>query len=341
MADLIYPPYQVEKYLLDGTGTFVLAPIHRQARALNIVFELVRLENYPLYYDFRLPEPRTFWGYIQLMERDFVRQTITLAHRRQTILEGVFTSPDEIEQLRCLIRDFGIEIFDLVVPLALAGGADANEIGTRRAQLLLRTAQARLLPVRPETAIWYEIAPGFAAAMTITWASYPAPCGDIAGLQPIPRAPAPGKGDSAPDADGGGGIRPFPPAPPGNSADPDSDSPAPPPDTPGGPDIPTPAPPPAPAQYRVTYQNRICIYSSSSDAYGMQVSGATLTGPGPFTLVSRPAANGTLSYFLVDALGNENPTASGIGPSSAGCPEQSRTVIVSQEPIGTDAPPGD
>lgn len=333
MANFTYPPLQKETYTLTGTGAFLLTDSQRNARTISVTLEKVLLESYQAYFNFRVPEPQSFWGYYQWMDRDFELVTDQLEYRRQEILSRTWTAPDEVEQLRCLVRESALFLFDNLEPLLLGAGLDAEEVGSQRANYILNSAQRRLIPSGVETSLWYEIQEGFAAQLTIIWGDYPKPCGDLAGRRIVPKGTASGRGDSSVGpAPSGGGIRPAVPVPPNRRADPDSDSPAPPPATPAGPPSPSLGDAPSVDErgpYRVTLQ--IDAYQSGS-APCVPVAGEPprpeyLVDPGPATLQKTFPGEGGYLWKLFDADGAFVANVAGASLRSD-C--ESGVIIVSQ-----------
>lgn len=242
MAPVPLPTEEIEYITVSGTGTLLLTLAQRTARRLTVSIEKIKVTQLHSYYNFRIPEPSTFWGYIQLVQRDFIASTTELRYRREVLFNVDHYELEPIEQLRCLVKDSTLLLFDNLSNLIIAGGGDPLALGADRANYLLTNGQPRLIPAIPTTAIYYEIEPGFLGFISIIWQGYATPCANPAGTQTLPAARSPGGGESGGNGNGGGGTRPVTPVPPGRGADPDSDSPAPPPDSPAGPDSPTPAP---------------------------------------------------------------------------------------------------
>jgi hypothetical protein len=306
MAPVFFPPEQIESYTLDGTGVFLLSTPQRLARRLTVIVEKVKASPVVAYYNFRVPEPQGFWGYLQIVRRDFIESTIQLEYRRQVILSVDNFTLEPIEQIRCLIKESTLFLFDNLTPLLLAAGGDATAIGEDRAEYILNTSQPRLIPATPATGIYYEIAPGWLAQITLIWQDYAQPCGNPAGNQVIPPPRAPGKDESGDNGSGGGGTRPSTPPPPDRSADPDSDNPAPPPDTGDGPDSPEPEEPPPPnGPYQVTLET---ISFTSGSAPCIEVPGprpttTLIVDPGPATVQKIPTPGGGYTWQVFDFNG--------------------------------------
>lgn len=269
MAPVPSPPEQKESFALDGAGVLLLTEEQRQAKTLSISVEKVALGPRVEYYNFRTPEPQGFWGYIQLVRRDFVEETIQLEYRRQLIYSWHQPVLDPVEQLRCLVKDSTLLLFDNLTPLLLSAGGDAQQIGQDRANYLLRNGQPRLIPVAPVTGIYYEIEPDRAALVTLIWRGYSLPCEQPSPPQVQESPRSPGKDESGPGGNDGGGTRPVEPPPPDRSSDPDSDNAAPP---PGEPPTPTPepeVPPPFTGWVRVVWGGgEFLLDSCQSEPFG-------------------------------------------------------------------------
>jgi hypothetical protein len=330
MAPVVPPQENTESFLLEGTGVFMLTPDQRRARRLSVVVEKVATAPRVEYLNLTTPEPKGFWGYLQLVQRDFIVETIALNYRRQVVITKDNPELEPIEQLRCLIKTSTLTVFDLVAAAFLAAGGDAEEIGQQRALYLLAVGQPRFVPTLPETGIYYEIENDRAAKITVIWQGYLEPCENPGGYQYLQPPRAPEKDESSPDGANGGGTRPTDPPPPERSADPDSDNTVPP---EGEPEIPTPEEPPqGPVIYRVNYQNRICVLNSFTGERFMQVSSSFANGPGPAT-VQAVDSGGSRSFRIVFTDGTFVTTISGAPiASNPGCPEPTATVITSQAP---------
>jgi hypothetical protein len=253
MAPIIPPQEKTESFLFDETGVFLFTQEQRTSRRFSVVVEKVALAPRVEYYNYSTPEPKSFWGYIQIVRRDSIVRTIPLEYRRQIIYSWDSYELEPIEQLRCLIKDSTLLLFDNLVPLLLAGGADAEQIGQDRAEYLLRNGQPRLIPTIPDTGFYYEIQSDRGARITLIWQDYLTPCENPGGKQFLQSPRATGKNESGPGGNDGGGTRPAVPPPDDRSSDPDSDNAAPP---PGDPAIPTPdepAPPPFTGWVRVVW----------------------------------------------------------------------------------------
>ena len=331
MAPVVPPQENTESFLLEGTGVFMLTPEQRRARRLSVVVEKVATAPRVEYLNLTTPEPKGFWGYLQLVQRDFIVETIALNYRRQVVLTRDNPELEPIEQLRCLVKASTLTVFDLVAAAFLAAGGDAEEIGQQRALYLLAAGQSRFIPTLPETGIYYEIENDRAAKITVIWQGYLEPCENPGGYQYLQPPRAPEKDESSPDGASGGGTRPTDPPPADRTSDPDSDNETPP---PGTPEIPTPAPPPqGPVIYKADWRVRFCVYNSREQTYRMRDSFGSTTGPGPFTTSFEPVGTGR-RLSVVDATGVKTVVLSGQGLSVAmGCPEEASVTILSQGPV--------
>lgn len=302
MAPALYPALKKERFLLDDSGTYLLTDEQRKARTLTVTLERVDLGQNQKYYNFSTPEPESFWGYIQWVDRDFIVETKQLQYRREVILDYTHQSPDETEQLRCLIKETAVFIFDNLTGVMIAAGNSAEQLGQERAEYLLATGQQRLTPVEQRTALWYSFPNNVGGFITLQWGDYPSICGNFAGNQTAPSSSAPGKGDSGNGGNGGGGSRPSEPPPANRSADPDSDSPTPPPPVPSGPPVPKPAAPPPPPNQLF----RIVATSGRSQATGTgyePIGVRLVSAPGPSEIAQFSAAatpGGPVRWFNID-----------------------------------------
>jgi len=220
---------------------------------LSVLTEKVVTTSRPLYFNYSTPEPRSFWGYIQTVQRDFITRTIPLEYRRQAIVTRDEYELEPIEQLRCLVKTSTLAVFDLVGAAFLAAGGDAEDIGQRRAQYLLDVGQPRFIPTMPETGLYYEIEAGLAARITIIWQGYLEPCDNPGGVQYLQPPRGLDKGEASGDATGGGGTRPNTPIPDDLDDDPGSDNSGPPSGTPDSPTSDPNQPPPFTGWVRVVW----------------------------------------------------------------------------------------
>jgi hypothetical protein len=285
MAPIILPPAQSEKFTISGTGLHALTQQQRNSRQLSLQIEKIKNSNRNFYFNFRTPEPSSFWGYIQTVSFDTIIDTFELKFRRQSIIRWDAYELEPIEQLRCLIKESTLLIFDTATNFYIANGADPVLLGQDRANYLLNTGQPRLIPTIPITGIYYEIDGNFLGQVTAIWQDYASPCGNPAGNQILPPPRGPGAGESGSNSSGGGGTRPGLPPPPIRTADPDSDSPAPPPDSPTGPDSPTLAAPPLPpGKYAVTI-----LWEAGQTGSGPIICGPSLPQTTNLTVINGPA----------------------------------------------------
>jgi hypothetical protein len=291
----------------------MLTPEQRRARRQSVVVEKVATAPRVEYLNLTTPEPKGFWGYLQLVQRDFVAETIPLNYRRQVVITKDNPELEPIEQLRCLIKTSTLTVFDLVAAAFLAAGGDAEEIGQQRALYLLAVGQPRFVPTLPETGIYYEIENDRAAKITVIWQGYLEPCENPGGYQYLQPPRAPEKDESSPDGANGGGTRPTDPPPPERSADPDSDNAVPP---EGEPPIPTPEPEPQPTgNYRMLLTYRLFNANTSGECI--------------------PGVTQTSTYFLTN---NNGPGSAGYRTEGPPGLNQRREIVgldVNGEYIGT------
>jgi hypothetical protein len=214
-----------------------------------VTIEKVKSNATHEYYNFRPPEPRGFWGYIQLVQRDFIAQEIQLEYRRHRLLSWDRAEIQYLIELRCLVKAIGkLSICGMDAILALVAKPQATSpvdpvptIEECLPDWVIARDRFDQIPREAITGIWYSFEPGFEGFITLTYQDYAKPCDAETGSQsqPQPAANAPGAGESGPNSGGGGGQRPAPAPPPERSSDPLSDNPAPPADSPGGPLVPT------------------------------------------------------------------------------------------------------
>lgn len=306
MAPVTLPPEQTETFTLTGTGVLLLTLEQRTSRRLSITVEKVFIGPLLSYYNFRIPEPASFWGYLQTVNRDSIIDTFELKYRRESIVRWDSYELEPIEQLRCLIKSSTLLIYDNLLPNFIAAGVDPVLIGANRAQYLLDNGQPRLIPTNPITGIYYEIEGNHLCQITLIWQDYAAPCVNPAGKQNLPSPRSPGGGESGNNSGGGGGTRPSIPPPPNRSADPDSDSPAPPPDSPAGP--PSPTPDDNGGGGLILYDVRVrplqCAANDNGPGY-IVVPGpiSTYQLPGPATITTTDNGDGTGQISLIGADG--------------------------------------
>jgi hypothetical protein len=303
MAPIPLPPENKESYTLTGTGTILLTLAQRTSRRLSISVEKIFIGPLLSYYNFRIPEPSTFWGYLQTVNRDSIIDTFELKFRRESIVRWDTYELEPIEQLRCLIKESTILLFDTATNFYISQGADGAALGQDRANYLLNVGQPRLIPSNPITGIYYEIEGNHLCQITLIWQGYAAPCENPSGNQTLPAPRSPGGGESGTDSGGGGGTRPANPPPPDRSADPDSDSPAPPPDSPAGPPSPTPAPvTPPTGDYRLVILYKSGVFADGICTLTDQAVAYNLIGNGPGNAITRQQ-NGEIFIEAVDVNG--------------------------------------
>jgi len=253
---LAYPAPIIERFTITNTGSLTLTEPQRMSYAFSVFVEKVKFSSRPEYYNFRVPEPESFWGYIQLVNRDFIQKTIQLEYRRQELINIENTEFVALHELRCLLgahRKYNRRYFQALLAQAVEGDdTPPSTEDITQAEIDMDSAEntAPPIPTLPTTAIWYEFPPGFGAQITMVRIDYPSICRSSTDNQAAPPAPAPSAGESGGDSSGGGGDRGAPPPPIGRRSDPLSDSPAPPPDSPDGP--PTAVPGQARVRLRIT-----------------------------------------------------------------------------------------
>jgi hypothetical protein len=323
MAPVPLPQEQTETYTLSGTGTLLLTLEQRTSRRLSITVEKIFIGPLLSYYNFRIPEPASFWGYLQTVNRDAIIDTFELKYRRESITRWDTYELEPIEQLRCLIKSSTLLIYDNLLPNFIAAGVDPALIGANRAQYLLDNGQPRLIPSNPITGIYYEIEGNHLCQITLIWQGYAAPCADPAGTQTLPTPRSPGGGESGSNAGGGGGTRPSIPPPANRSSDPDSDSPAPPPDSPAGPPSPSPAPSTPPNATKITWQAGL-IYGNDCSTILPAPIIHIITG-----VIPEPS-------FSVGNVGGTSPDTSCPGPAATNA---TRGLFLGGSSIGPTAGP--
>jgi len=248
MTPIIYPLPVKEQFYLSGTGSLVLTEEQRRAKSLTIVIEKVKGVSTKEYFNFRPPEPRSFWGYIQLMQRDAVVLETQLEYRRHRLLHWDRADLQYLIELRCLVKALGaLVICGLNAVLQDnntpdPGGSGGNEASLEDCLIPWATARDRSDQIQEEgiTAIWYSFEPGFSGFISLIRQDYAKPCDDEAGSgsQAQPSADAPKAGESGTGGAGGGGERSGAAPPAGRSSDPLADSQRPPQDQPAGPPSP-------------------------------------------------------------------------------------------------------
>lgn len=255
MAPVQLPPPISERYLIGGTGAITLTEAQRGARSLSMVIEKVRPVNpngegqvTHAYFNQKWPEPQSHWGYFQMMRRDFVAAGGPLTYRREVIFERDNWTAEILARLRCYLEkdhDYSTFAFESILGALgedVLGGGTPNIDGAKAAWEA--SLEFQLFPTHPETALWYELADGWRAQITITHQPYAVMnCGIEA--QPLPPAKVPGSGES-----GDPGVRQDRPIPPGRRTDPLSDNISPPSNSVTGPPVPE-ATPPLPREGRV------------------------------------------------------------------------------------------
>lgn len=236
------PPEEFkETYTCTGTGTITLTQEQRKARRISVLVEKIKLEPKIEYFNYRLPEPEAFWGYLQLVQRDYIEKTHQLQYRREVIVSRDDYPQEWYRQIMCYVSQTQFLAHNRLLDLMLRAGFTPAEVNQFAVAWVQETRFDTVLPILPTTAIWYEVEPGFAAQITVIWQDSAQYCGGDQTFKFLP-PPRGTKADEQRPNDGGGGQQPVSPPPADRASDPLSDSPAPPPEAPGGPPSPTPGP---------------------------------------------------------------------------------------------------
>lgn len=343
------PPFQVEKFIVSGVGAFALTVAQRAGASLNVSAEKLRLSPSVSYYNFRKPEPSSWWGWMQSVSRDFVIQDFELQYRRQLLLADERNYYRAIDELRCLIIAAERHTTDEVKFYATDSEADPIELAAELAEKVVNeiysaeqwddfiaaNSEPTEIPLRVVDGFYYEIDEPYAALVTIRWQDFGAACLVIPPPLITPAPSSPSQGDSRPGGGGGGGTQPAAPVPPGRGSIPNSDSSGPPPLSPAGPPSPNTGPvgPLPVGPYRVTVE--ILAYQTGT-APCVEVAGVRPTpvydvDPGPATVQKDAGASGGFTWKLYDNLGV--PVASITGSSfSSDC--DTEVTIVNQVYLG-------
>jgi len=301
----IAPEEQKETYTLTGTGSHTLTEAQRSARSLTVLAEKVLLSPPPQYFNFIYPEPRSFWGYCQWVYRDYVSETLQLEYRRQVLLSSDWVEGERNRQLLCLIGISQELAYLRLLDLMGIGGVPQEDRAVLFENWKDETAIQFLNQVRPETALWYEVTPGYGLQVTIIWRPHWGACLPLEPPVFLPPPRGTSKDEQRP-APGGGGQQPVTPPPMGRRDDPLSDSPAPPPDSTDGPPSPQPGPPPPPpGNYFMTVriQDRRYVGNVCTDRPIREDYTNFNQGNGPGTVENRPEQPGTYNWVVVDRNG--------------------------------------
>lgn len=297
----VAPVEQKETYTLTGTGSHTLTEAQRSARSLTVLAEKVLLSPPPQYFNFLYPEPQSFWGYVQWVYRDYVSETKQLEYRRQVLLSSDWVEGERNRQLLCLIGISQELAYLRLLDLMGIGGVPQEDRAVSYENWKVETDIQFLSQVRPETALWYEVTPGYGLQITIIWIPHWEACrsGEPPVFLPSPRGTS--KDEQRPGASSGG-CQPVQPPPMGRRADPLSDSPAPPPIGVAGPPSPGPCPPPPDPQqrYRISGSSRGAAFSGTGFVpIGMRI----IDGAGGSKILQLGAASvagGPQNWFNVD-----------------------------------------
>jgi hypothetical protein len=258
MAPVTLPVPISERFLIQGTGALTFTEAQRASRVFSVTIEKVRPTDangvgqvIPTYLNQKWPEPQGHWGYYQLLQRDWVKGGGPLSYRREVLFSYDATYAEILARLRCYLEkdhDYNTQAYEAILgSLGEAGpGGGVPNIDELKTLWEL-SLESQLLPTVPETAIWYQLADGWKAQVTLTYSAFATlNCGIEAQQAPPPGVP--GVGGS-----GNGPIRDAPNPPPGRGSDPLSDLASPPSDASAGPALPEAAPPPPQGATRTRY----------------------------------------------------------------------------------------
>lgn len=235
------PRERKESYTLSGNGAFVLTEEQRSARSITVLAEKVKPPGALEYYNYRLPEPRSFWGYCQWVSRDYITETISLEYRRQVMLAESDIGSQQNSLQNCLIIQSQRLAYQRLLDLLGIGGVTQQDRDILLAEWKTAIATPALVQRRLNTALWHEIEPNFTLKLTVIWVPFSLDCDELAPLKIIAGPRGTEKDEERP-APGGGGNQPAQPLPPERSSDPLSDSSVPPLNDGSPPPSPTPAP---------------------------------------------------------------------------------------------------
>lgn len=266
MAPLLLPPVKTEKFLISGLGSLVFTEEQRRSCLVSVTIEKVRPVNpdgsgavIPSYFNNKYPEPQSHWGYFHLMRRDFVSRTGPLEYRRQVLLDYDRTEVTILSRLRCLLEkehDHRDAVDETILGSLFSDRPPGEEPNINELKAVWNaSAESQLFPTMPETALWYQLADGWKAQLSLSWQAFP-PMNCGVEYQQAPPPKVPGAGES-----GDGPIRDSPPPPLERAADPLSDLGSPPADSATPPPVPqqVPPPPPGATQTRVIAVGTIAL----------------------------------------------------------------------------------
>jgi hypothetical protein len=315
------PPFQTEKITISGTGALSLTVAQRASASLNLSVEKLVISPAVKYFNFRKPEPSSWWGWIQTVSRDFIIQDYELQYRRQLLLAKERNYYRAIEEIRCLIIAAERHTTDEVKFYATDSEADPIELAAELAEkvvnevysaeqwdaFLAANAEPAEIPLWVEDGIYYEIDEPYGALVTIRWQDFGVQCPVLPPPVVVPGPSSPSKDESRPGGGGGGGNQPSTPTPPGRGNIDNSDSGGPPSSGPGGPPSPSTGPSgPLPVgPYLVTIE---IIGFQSGSAPCVEVAGARPTAsynvdPGPATVNKDTQPAGGYVWRLYDNAG--------------------------------------
>jgi hypothetical protein len=249
------PPFQTEKITISGTGALSFTVGQRASASLNLSIEKLVISPSIKYFNFRKPEPSSWWGWVQTVSRDFIIQDYELQYRRQLLLAKERNYYRAIEEIRCLIIAAERHTTDEVKFYATDSEADPIELAAELAEkvvnevysveqwdsFLAANAGPTEIPLWVEDGIYYEIDEPYGALVTIRWQDFGIQCPVLPPPVIVPGPSSPSKDESRPGGGGGGGSQPQTPTPPGRGKIDNSDSDGPPPSSsfgPPSPDVP-------------------------------------------------------------------------------------------------------
>lgn len=346
------PPRQVARYTISGRGALVLDSSEWGARSgLVSVERIVPEASPPEYWNFRVPSPRTFWGFCQGVSLDTVLWTKPLEYQRQSILQWDNWQALQYNHLLCTLQTSQLLQYvealdkqepdtflgwfvDLLASLVPPSGVrdkllEYIDVGEpcppekRFEAFYGEVVQAARLPGRPESAIWYDLSEGYTALIRVETIGYPLGCNDVVSVVSRP-AEGPQK-DEGRDSPGGGGEQPPLPPPPSRGSDPNADVPSPR-DRGVPPVAPTPGEPGEPVlsgRVRVTWGGGAFLLDSCvNEAFGPVVIEVDLPSPGaaiavgtgglgPLYSVCGVEVNDRTFFLTVDGV----PVGQGYGPA--------------------------
>lgn len=277
MGTVAIPAPSIETFTLKGRGTLVLSAPQVTSRALTMSVEKV-ISPPPVraeYFNLRYPEPKGFWGYLQVISRDFVVSTIPLEYRRQVALQWDRAESQQLAQLRCDVIELGEFLANYIQVSGSDSPIELAALELLKQQFAEKRSEFSLLPVALPTAIWYDIEPGCMAQVTTEWVGFVIPCSTAP--QTLPAVHPPEKGESGPSQ------RPEKEVPANRATDPQSDNESPPGAAPVSPTSAPPGPPLSSLQWAAKYLYQPPGFSSPLEGFGYSAPPALATGPNPYS----------------------------------------------------------